>query len=281
MTDPHVTSIPTGKTIPSGKICDLRHLQRDIATAVHAADLELVQHHARPCATEQSVEGATAVHRGMARPYRTTYDRRRRIGGGRAVRRRHGGGRVGRGGAMAVWWGAGSMAVVLTVVKFLLDRSDLFDFKWQYTDMALGKRLHALLPEHLIQEDLNDDPHVCCVCPCALGRRRAPGRALSSLEMCSDCQLDRTGPVFCPCEQEDDKNIGRPALAALAPTTPVPMARADRVPDPPTRRCGTRKKRLSVLRSKHPRAGPCSFAVTFLRGISAFNKIKGGFLSPT
>ena len=31
---------------------------------------------------------------------------------------------------MAVWRGGGSTVVVLTVVKLLLDRSDLVDFKW-------------------------------------------------------------------------------------------------------------------------------------------------------
>ena len=74
----------------------------------------------------------------------------------------------------------------------------------------------------------------CVVCAQALldGGGHPDGRCPHW--MCSDCQLDYTGPVFCPCEQEVDEELGRPAPAALAPTTPVPMTRADRTPNPPT-----------------------------------------------
>jgi len=53
--------------------------------------------------------------------------------------------------------------------------------------------------------------------------------------ICSECQLDYAGPVFCPCEidLEDDDDLGR-AAPALAPTTPEPTTRADRTPAPPT-----------------------------------------------
>ena len=53
--------------------------------------------------------------------------------------------------------------------------------------------------------------------------------------LCSECQLEYTGPTFCPCgiDLEDDEDLGRPA-PAFAPTTPEPTTRADRTPAPPT-----------------------------------------------
>ena len=46
--------------------------------------------------------------------------------------------------------------------------------------------------------------------------------------MCSDYQIDHTGPVFCPCgiDQEDDQDLDRPA-PALVPTTPEPTPRQE------------------------------------------------------
>ena len=53
--------------------------------------------------------------------------------------------------------------------------------------------------------------------------------------LCSECQLEYTGPVYCPCgiDLEDDEDLGRPA-PALAPTAPESTTRADRTPAPPT-----------------------------------------------
>ena len=53
--------------------------------------------------------------------------------------------------------------------------------------------------------------------------------------LCSECQLEYTGPVFCPCgiDLEDDEDLGRPT-PAFAPTTPEPTTRAGRTPAPPT-----------------------------------------------
>ena len=63
------------------------------------------------------MEAATAIHRGMARPHRTTtHDRRRRIGGWQAMRRLHGDG-AGRGdGGRA---GGGARQRLTLVVKLL------------------------------------------------------------------------------------------------------------------------------------------------------------------
>ena len=66
------------------------------------------------------------------------------------------------------------------VAGFVLD---LFNFKCCASAPPghLPQRTHSL-PEHLIQEYLNH-AYVYCLCPGAIGRRRAPGRALSSLDV--------------------------------------------------------------------------------------------------
>ena len=67
------------------------------ANLIHAADLELVQHHARPCATEQGVVSASRDQHSTteARPHRTgsTAAHWRRTGGATAAWRRTGGAR--------------------------------------------------------------------------------------------------------------------------------------------------------------------------------------------
>ena len=115
------------------------------------------------------------------RPPRRVHAERRTIDGGAlAADGRCDGGMAAdrRGGAMADWRGGGSTARVLTVVKLLALFWICLTSSGRTQTWHLPQRAHAL-SEHLIQEDLNH-AHVCCVRPCAIGRRRAPGWALTS-----------------------------------------------------------------------------------------------------
>ena len=51
--------------------------------------------------------------------------------------------------------------------------------------------------------------------------------------LCSECQLEYIGPLYCPCgiDLENDEDLVAPAIV---PTTPEPTTRTDRTPTPPT-----------------------------------------------